>query len=260
MKMVEGLMNAKRPKPPAPKPSPAGFQWPNPRDGDPKVAEKIAASLQELLPERDWKHTDLARELWGTAGANEAPRNTGTARRWVLADLPIPNEEAAGYIAQVLDIPISRLMEPKGRFNPQPELIRPRSDSKRFPSGNKAAKKKAKAAAKPKEDMRGKWARPKSKSSKTPGGRDREKQRAYNAAYRARRRAGKEKRKYTKPNGHDTGARSWILADGVNPPEYTIKSAAEGPPGHVSFTLNAVLPHERAMAILHMLQTGEESQ
>lgn len=246
MKVVDGLMNAKRPKPPSPKPSPEGFTWPSQRDADEKVAEKIAASLQELLPARGWKHVDLARELWGTQGANDAPRNTGTARRWVLADLPIPNEEAAGYIAQVLDVPMSRLLEPKGRFDPQPDMIRPRSDSTRFPSGNKAAKKK--------------------KQPKVGRGRDLEKQRQYNAAYRARKKAeaaaaADPKRKYTKRahNGHDAGARSWILADGVSPPEYTIKSAVDGPPGHVAFALNAVMPHERAMAILHMLQTGEQA-
>lgn len=253
MKVVDGLLNAKRPKPASPKPSPDGFQWPNQRDAGPEEAEKIGASLQELLPAKGWKHTDLARELWGTAGAHDGPRNTGTARRWVMGELPIPNEESAGYIAQVLDVSMARLLKPTGKFNAKPDMIRERS-----PNGvnlwKEGKRKKGKLIkAKP------------AKAAKTPSGRDRAKQRAYNAAYRAKKKAekeGKPKRKYTKRavNGHDTGAQSWILADGVDPPQYTIKSAIDGPPGHVSFTLDAVIPHERAMSILHMLQTAENEQ
>jgi hypothetical protein len=242
MKVVDGLLNAKKMKPATPKPSPEGFQWPNQREADQDVAEKIGASLQELLPAKDWKHVDLARALWGSIGPNESPRNTGTARRWVLGELPIPNAEAAAAVAQVLDVSMARLLKPNGKFDPHPDMIRERS-----PNGvnlAKMGKKKKKA-----------------KGAKTARSRNAEKQRAYNAAYRERKKAEKAgRRKYTKrpkpaivaANGNG----AWILADGVAPPEYTIKSAVEGPAGHVSFTLNAVLPHERAMAILHMLQHG----
>jgi len=245
MKEVAGLINAKNAKPPSPKPSPKEFVWPSQREADESVAKKIAATLQELLPKRGWKHVDLAKELWGTHGANDAPRNTQACRRWVLAELPIPSERDAGYVAQVLDISMARLLEPEGRFNPLPDMIRPRSDSPRFNPGIVKAKKAKKK-----------------KTGKTASGKDREKQRKYNADYRERKRAEKAgtvgKRKYTK-RAHEEPAKgngSWILADGVDPPEYTIKSS-DGPPGHVAFTLNAVLPHERAMAILHMIQHGE---
>jgi hypothetical protein len=243
MKVVEGLLNAKRPKPPAPKASPDGFKWPDQREAGEDVAKKVAASLQELLPARGWKHTDLAGELWGTQGPNDSPRNVGTARRFVMGELPIPNEQTAGYIAQVLDVPMARLLIPAGRFNPKPDMIRERS-----PNGVNKAKMKGKTKAK--------------KGAKTASGRDREKQRKYNAAYRARKAAAKTKRKYarrakpTAPPKESNGR--WILADGVEPPTYTIKSAVDAPPGHVSFTLEAVIPHERAMAILHVVQTGEE--
>ena len=126
MKEVPGLINAKNAKPANPKPSPKDFVWPSQRDADESVAKKIAATLQELLPQRGWKHVDLAKALWGTQGANDAPRNTQAVRRWVVADLPIPSERDAAYTAQVLDIPMSRLLEPEGKFNPLPPMIRPR--------------------------------------------------------------------------------------------------------------------------------------
>lgn len=243
MKVVDGIVNAKKPKPPSPKPSPKDFVWP-PQDHDDKVAEKLAASLQELLPARGWKHTDLARVLYGSMGANEQPRNPAPCRRWVVAEHPIPNAETAGYIAEVLGVSMARLLEPEGKYDPHTPLIRPRSDSKRFPSGNKAkATKKSK------------------KAGKTASGKDREKQRAYNAAYRARQKAGgTEKRKYTRKalNGHGA-APTWELAPGVKPPEYTINSA-EDHEGHVELKMTAVLPLERAMAILHMLKHGAHGE
>lgn len=257
MKEVPGLINAKNAKPPNPKPSPKDFVWPSQREADESVAKKIGATLQELLPKRDWKHIDLAKALWGTHGAKDAPRNTQAARRWVLAELPIPSERDAGYIAQVLEIPMSRLLEPEGKFNPLPPMIRPRSDSPRFNPEIATGKKKKKAK------------KAKKAAGTTPSGRDRAKQRAYNAAYRAKKaaeKAGKKpaKRKYTRHarpevNGNEGNGR-WVLADGVDPPVYNIKSAVDGPPGHVVFTLDATLPHERAMAILHMLQHGEGQQ
>lgn len=252
MKVVDGLLNAKRPKPAAPKPSPEGFQWPSQRDPDAQEhAEKLAASLQELLPARDWKHVDLARELWGTMGANDAPRNVSRVRSWVLGELPIPNEETAAYVAQVLDVPMARLLKPTIKFNPKPDMIRDRSPNgvNLWKSGKKG-KTKAKVAAKA--------------AAKTPSGRDREKQRAYNEAYRKRqkeKKEGKGKRKYTKRaalNGSEEGT-SWILADGVEPPDYTI-SSVEDVPGHVKLQVTAIVPHKRAMAVLHMLQYGEAQE
>ena len=253
MKEVPGLINAKNAKPPSPKPSPKDFVWPSQREADESVAKKIAATLQELLPKRDWKHIDLAKALWGTKGAKDQPRNTQAARRWVLAELPIPSERDAGYIAQVLDISMARLLEPEGKFDPLPPMIRPRSDSPRFNPGL--------GEAKPKNVVKAKAA----KKAKSAGARDkeeqREKQREYQRKYWAKRKKGEAGRKHKKraapeANGHE-GNGKWVLADGIEPPQYTIKSAADGPPGHVQFTLDATLPHERAMAILHMLQHGE---
>ena len=246
MKVVDGVVNAKKPKPPNPKPSPKDFLWP-PQDHDDKVAEKLAASLQELLPAKGWKHTDLARVLYGTMGANEQPRNPSPVRRWVVAEHPIPNAEIAAHIAEALGVSMARLLEPEGKFDPLPAMIRPRSDSKRFPSGNKPKAKKGKAAG------------------KTASGKDRDKQRAYNAAYRAKKRAETTgKRPYTRKaqlNGHKAGdgGAVWKLADGVTPPEYTITSSEEHE-GHVEFNMKAVLPLERAMAILHMLKRLEATE
>lgn len=246
MKVVDGVVNAKKPKPPDPKPSPKDFVWPK-QEHDDKVAQKLAASLQELLPAKNWKHTDLARVLYGTMGANEQPRNPSPVRRWVVAEHPIPNAETAGYIAEALGVSMARLLEPEGKFDPLPAMIRPRSDSKRF-----------KPTAKNKYS---KVNKKKAKAGRTASGKDREKQRAYNAAYRARQKAeGTGKRKYTrkaKLNG-DEGA-AWMLAVGVAPPEYTINSSEEHK-GHVELKMSAVLPLDRAMAILHMLKQGEASE
>jgi hypothetical protein len=247
VKIVDGMINGKNPKPPNPKPSPKDFVWP-PQDHDDKVAQKFAASLQELLPARDWKHIDLARALWGTMGPNDTPRNVAPARRWVLAEHPIPNEETAGYVAEVLGVSMARLLEPEGKFNPLPDMIRPRSDSPRF--GGKAAKKAKKAkkaavakvvkTAKAKTDMRGKWKRPK-----------------------AAKVAKVEKRKYTRRvplttsgNGGaspEGGSSAWVLHDGMPIPEYSI-SSHEDFPDHLKVVVNAVIPQDRAMAILNILE------
>jgi hypothetical protein len=248
MKETWGLINAKNAKPPNPKPSPKDFVWP-PQDHDDKIAQRLAATLQELLPKRDWKHTDLARALYGGMGPHDSPRNVGATRRWVVAEHPIPNEQTAGYIAEVLGVSIARLLEPEGRFDPVPAMIRPRSDSKRFGGAGVKSKKVKKAK----------------KAARTASGKDRKKQREYNAAYRARKKAETTvKRKYTrkaKGNGHAAGEdrAAWILADGVSPPDYNITSSEEHS-GHVELKLTAVLPLERAMAILHMLKTGEATE
>lgn len=247
MKEVPGLINAKSPKPPNPKPSPKDFVWPSQKDADDATAKKIGASLQELLPKKGWKHTDLAKALWGTHGANDAPRNTQYPRRWVLAEHPIPSERDAGYIAQVLDVSMARLLEPEGRFEALPAMIRPRSDSPRFHpelKKEKAVKKKKKKAA------------------KTAKSHDREKQREYQRRYWAKKKAEKEGKRKPAKRAKDEEPKSngaWILADGVEPPEYKI-SSEDAPPGHVNFELSGVLPHERAMAILHMIQHDEATE
>jgi len=236
MKEVDGLLNSKRPKTPEPKPSPKDFVWPSQADHDDKVAQKIAASLQELLPKKKWTHSDLARALWGSYENGQA-RNIGASRRYITAEHPIPNEKTAAFIAQVLDVSMARLLEPEGKFEPWPEMIRERADSKKAKRGGKS-------------------------------GRDLLKQRAYNAAYRAKKKAerlGQGKRKYTKRahlNGAavgETNGNAWVLAEGVPVPEYTFESQ-EDHPGHLKITINAVVPHPRAMAILHMLehQAAEE--
>jgi hypothetical protein len=254
MKEVPGLINAKSPRPPNPKPSPKEFVWPSQRDGDEGVAKKIAASLQELLTQRGWRHIELAKALWGTHGEADAPRNTQAPRRWVLAEIPIPSERDAGYIAEVLGVSMARLLEPEGKFDPLPAMIRPRSDSKRFHPELKKEK-----------VVRAKRGR---KGGRTASGKDREKQRAYNLAYRERQRTKREQkrlkqeareqanhaREAVQPKTRANG--EWHLAAGVKAPQYTI-SSDKSPAGHVNFTLNAILPHERAMAILHMLQHSE---
>lgn len=255
MKTTDGLANAKKPRPPNPKPSPKDFVWPSQRDGDPKVAEKLAASLQELLPAKEWTHMDLAREMYGTAGPTEAPRNAQAVRRYLVGEIPIPSETHAAYMAEILGVSMARLLEPEGKFDPFPPMIRPRRDSERFkPTKDRPLKTKGSSD----------YDKKIKKKASAAGGRnrDKEKQREYNAAYRARQKE-KEggKRKYTK-RAHVNGAtvipkevdpNLWILADGVPAPEYSFESQ-EDHPGHLKIIVNAVVPTVRALAILRMLE------
>lgn len=83
------------------------------------------------------------------------------------------------------------------------------------------------------------------------------KQREYNKRYYEKKKA--EKRKYTKraqTNGSgktDGNGNAWVLADGIPVPDYTFASH-EDYPGHLKISITAVVPHPRAMAILHMLE------
>ena len=242
MKEVDGLLNSKRQKVPEPKPSPKDFVWPSQGDHDDKVAQKIAASLQELLPPKNWTHSDLARELWGTGKTGQA-RNIGASRRYLTAEHPIPNERTAAFIADLLGVSMARLLEPEGKFEPWPDMIRERKDGKK-------AKRDPDALLKKKKGKR----------------HDLLKQRAYNKAYRERKKleaGGKVKRKYTKrglpgppgpqgPAGNGNG-HAWVLSEGVPVPEYTFAST-EDHPGHLRINITAIVPHPRAMAILHMLE------
>ena len=45
----------------------------------------------------------------------------------------------------------------------------------------------------------------------------------------------------------------WVLAEGVPVPTYTLTSDPQHP-GHLKVVIEAVVPHPRAMAILHMLE------
>lgn len=256
MKVVDGLLNAKKPRPPNPKASPAGFQWPKQGDADNKTAEKLAASLQELLPAKGWKHTDLAKHLWGTMGEADQPRNTGVPRRWVLAEHPIPNEETAGYLAEVLDVPMARLLDPKGKFDPHPAMIRPRSpngihvvNGKKVPvkaKGKAKVVKKAEPKAAAKAKGRVHWTQlPKHKN---------------HVHWTQKKASSPAKRKYERKaivNGAavapSTDPNLWILAPDVPVPEYEF-SSSEDHPGHLKIVVNAIVPHHRAMAILHMLE------
>jgi hypothetical protein len=221
MKMTEGLINSKKPKPADPKPSPKGFLWP-PQDHDDKVAQKIAASLQELLPARGWTHVDLAKELWGTMGENGGPRNVAPPRRWVTAEHPIPSPRDAAYLAEALGVSMARLLEPEGKFDPHPPMIRGRKDSKRFP-------------VKP-----GAWSKAKAKIAGAEV-------------------VAKSKRPYLRKaaalNGHAMPAdpNAWVLEKGIPVPECQLSFEKEFP-GHMKVSVNAVLPYPRAMAILHMLE------
>lgn len=233
MKETVGLINAKRPQDPTPPASPKDFRWPNQRDPDAgDVSEKLAAALQELLVERGMTHKELAIALWGTNEHGYA-RNSGSARRWVAAELPIPNEVVAGHLAQLLKVPMSRLLEPKGKFDPHHPMILRRS-----PTGTNLVKmgirdkaERAKIRAKLLDE-----APAKRKYVRTANG-------------------AKVVHTKLKTNGHGNveGNGVWVLEKGIPAPEFQLNSYDESP-GYLKLTIEAVVPHPRAMAILHMLE------
>lgn len=119
-----GLINSPNPKPPKPQHSPKSFMWLDPNRAREPEKQTFAAALQELLPEKEWTHTHLARELWGMDKRGNS-HNIGKARDWVKGLGRFPTETEAGYIAQLLEVPMARLMAPKTKFDPNTTLIRP---------------------------------------------------------------------------------------------------------------------------------------
>lgn len=135
-----GVINAPKPKPPAPKSSPKDFKWISPGFATEKDRQAFAASLQELLPTKQWTHANLAEKLWGRD--NNTARNIGKARDWVRGTGYFPNEKEAGYTAQLLDVTMQRLLQPKVKFDPSAgglvRAARPRSEWKTGKPGPKS--------------------------------------------------------------------------------------------------------------------------
>ena len=75
-------------KNPAPKPSPKSFHWPDRGHADETVRQKLATSLQELLPEKGWTHTDLAIALFGKNEKGQI-RRVAIPRSWIKAGVEI---------------------------------------------------------------------------------------------------------------------------------------------------------------------------
>lgn len=123
-KQPEGVVYSSRN--PNPKPSPKSFQWPDRAVADETIRQKLAATLQELLPKKNWTHVDLGRALFG---ANEAGqiRRIAVPRSWVKGGGPFMTEEEAGWTADLLGVPMARLLDPKQAYDPNPSMIRPKS-------------------------------------------------------------------------------------------------------------------------------------
>ena len=119
-----GIINRPKAKASKPKSSPKSFKWIVPNDATDADRQKFAATLQELLPPKNWTHVHLAKELWGV-DERENARNIGIARGWVKAVGRYPTEHEAGYVAEVLDVSLQRLTEPTGTFDPNTPMVRP---------------------------------------------------------------------------------------------------------------------------------------
>jgi hypothetical protein len=127
-KPTAGLVNARDPKPPRPPASPKGFIWPEKKQFKNGQYQKFATALQEVLAEKGKTHTELSKLLYGQFD-NGVPRSV-KGRNWIIAKGVPPDEVQAGYVAQVLDVPMARLLDPKGKFNPAPDMLRRRGGKK----------------------------------------------------------------------------------------------------------------------------------
>lgn len=142
-------------KNPSPKASPKSFVWPPRESVTEEQRQKVAASLQELLPPKNWTHVQLARTLFGAA-ENGQIRRIGVARAWLLGKGPFLTEEEAGWTADLLGVSMARLLEPKSKFNPEPGMIRKKSKVGEGPFS------KAKRPHKQEDDVDdGRWTLPK---------------------------------------------------------------------------------------------------
>ena len=128
-KPTQGLINARDAKPPRPPASPKGFVWPERKRMRNGMYEKFSASLQELLTEKGANHNDMAKALYGHFDNGVA--RTIKGRNWIAAKAMPPDETEAAYVAQYLGVPMSRLLEPKGTFNPEPDMLRRRGGKKK---------------------------------------------------------------------------------------------------------------------------------
>ena len=93
-------------------------------------------------------------------------RNVGKPRDWIRGVGRYPNANEAAYVAQLLGVPMQRLVNPKGEFNPNAVPIRPMKPRSEWnvkvkPGPKIGAKPKAKHKANghdPDDDRR--WTRP----------------------------------------------------------------------------------------------------
>lgn len=129
MPQTSGLINARGAKPARPPPSPKGFVWPERKAFTREQREALAASLQELLAQREMTHTQLGKTLWGVSNVGAA--RVIKVRDWIQAMGVPPSADEAAYVAQVLDVPMARLLQPESAFNADASVIRPRGGAKK---------------------------------------------------------------------------------------------------------------------------------
>jgi hypothetical protein len=128
MTPTSGLINARNARPARPPPSPKSFVWPAKQAFTQELREQFAASLQELLARRKETHVDLGKALWGVTKIG-ACRST-KARNWILAQGVAPDANEAAYVAELLDVPMTRLLQPESAFSARPAMYKPRGAAK----------------------------------------------------------------------------------------------------------------------------------
>lgn len=113
-------------KNPNPKKSSKSFVWPAREVATEAVKQALAGSLQELLTKKGWKHTDLAEKLFGFDDSG-VQRKLANVRQWIRGTGPFPQEDEAGFTAELLEVSLERLLNPKEKFDPNHPMIRPKS-------------------------------------------------------------------------------------------------------------------------------------
>ena len=112
-KIINGVARLERdPRPPK---DPHPVLWPVTKSVTPEVSAKFAAALMEVLAERKLNHMSLAERMNGK-DENGKPRSYGSVRGWCRGE-SVPRKRTAEFLAEVLNVPLSRLLSPKGPYS-----------------------------------------------------------------------------------------------------------------------------------------------
>lgn len=115
-----GVINMRGAKPPHPKKSSKGFEWPK-RSVTPEQQERFAVFLAHKMHEMRHTHISLAKYLWGTTAAG------GTAgsqiAKWLRME-KFPGERVAAYLAQYFKTSLEEMLQDTRPYkDPSPLIV-----------------------------------------------------------------------------------------------------------------------------------------
>lgn len=103
---------------PSPPPSPEGFEWP--KRNDKKARGRFMAALSELMDEKGLSASAICTGIYGAKKNKQGhtlPRNLTNFNAWKNGQ-KYPRQVGAEYLAQFLDVPLVRLVTPRGKGKP----------------------------------------------------------------------------------------------------------------------------------------------